>query len=199
MKEIWKDIEGFEGLYQVSNMGNIKSFHKFYKNFKKPKKVKNIKILKQYKDRKGYMTTQLSKKGFRYTVKVHRIVAMAFIPNPCSKQQVNHINCDKMDNNVNNLEWVTNDENKKHAKKHNLCKSSPKGSKNSRAKKVNQYDLNGKLINRWGSLMDILREFNLKSVSNISSCCKQRIITGKNGKKYKTKTAYGYIWEYDEE
>ena len=173
MEEVWKDIKNYEGLYQVSNLGRIRN--------------SNHIILKQYKNHKGYLITQLSKKGKHCTIIVHRIVAKAFIPNLDNKPQINHINCNKVDNRVENLEWVTNDENKLHAKQHNLCKSL-KGGENPRAKKVNQYDLNGNLIKQWDCINDITRNFKIKTGSNISLCC-----------KYKNLTAYGYIWRYSEE
>ena len=184
-EEIWKDIEGYEGLYQVSDLGRIRNFQN--------------KIMKQHKNHKGYLIIQLSKEGRRKTLIVHRLVAKAFIPNKNNKEQINHINCNKADNNIENLEWVTNEENKKHAKLHGLCKSSQRGGKNKRAKKVNQYDLKGNLIKKWDCMNDIARYFKLKSVSNISECCKNKKIMTRNGKEYQTKRAYGYIWKYNEE
>lgn len=183
MQEVWKNIEEYKGLYQVSNLGRIRN-------------SKN-KIMRQYKNHKGYLIIQLSKEGRSKTLIVHRIVAKAFIPNKNNKEQINHINCNKNDNNIKNLEWVTNKENKKHAQLHGLCKSSPIGGKNKRAKKVNQYDLKGNLIKKWDCMNDIARHFKLKSVSNISECCKNKKIKDKNGKKYQVKTAYGFIWKYN--
>lgn len=181
-EEIWKDIKGYEGYYKASNLGRIKN--------------SKGKILKQYKNHKGYLILQLSKDGKSKTFIVHRLIAQAFIPNEENKEQVNHINCNKEDNNIENLEWVTNTENKKHARMHGLCKSSIKGGKNLRAKKVNQYDLYGNLVKQWNCINDIGRSFKLKSVSNICECCKNKKIKDKNGKEYKYKTAYGFIWKY---
>ena len=102
MEEIWKDIPGFEGLYQVSNYGNVKSL------------ITN-RLLKQNGDNYGYVQVILYRDNNRITCKVHRLVAQAFIFNEHGKPQVNHKDGNKMNNNVLNLEWVTNKENKRHA------------------------------------------------------------------------------------
>lgn len=102
--EPWKDIEGFEGLYQISMKGNVRSI-----------KGKNPKILKPYKNGTGYLKVDLRKNNERYQKQVHRIVAETFIPNTEGKTEVNHINGDKTDNRYFNLEWVNRSENMKHA------------------------------------------------------------------------------------
>ena len=102
--EIWKDIEGYEGLYQVSSLGRVK---RLYKNDKE-------KILKLMSDRYGYLRVNLYKEGKRKQSKVHRLVAKAFIPNLDNKSQVNHRDEDKTKNRVENLEWATSKENSNH-------------------------------------------------------------------------------------
>lgn len=98
--EMWKDIPGFEGLYQVSSLGRIRRNGKF-------------KTLRP--DRRGYLTVWLCKNSVQKNHKVHRLVASVFIPNPESKRTVNHIDGNKQNNRVENLEWATHSENITHA------------------------------------------------------------------------------------
>ena len=98
-KEIWKDIEGFEGLYKVSNLGNVKSL-----NYRRTGKER---ILKGRKDGNGYLLVNLSKNNIIKTHKIHRLVAAAFCENHHGYKEVNHINEDKADNRAENLEWCS--------------------------------------------------------------------------------------------
>jgi ABC-type Na+ transport system ATPase subunit NatA len=113
--EIWKDIIDFEGLYKISNYGNIKSCSR-YVNIKSGKRVVNEKLLSLAKDRDGYLMAILCKNATRKTVKVHRLVANAFIEKIDGKFFVNHIDSNKSNNNLNNLEWVSNLENICHSR-----------------------------------------------------------------------------------
>ena len=109
-EEIWKDIEGYEGIYQVSNLGRVKSLKRHSVNNANTKD----RLLKPSLDSKGYLHVILSKNGIQYNKTIHRLVAQTFIPNPENKPQVNHIDEDKTNNMVCNLEWMTNKENRNH-------------------------------------------------------------------------------------
>lgn len=101
MEESWKDVKGYEGLYQVSNFGRVK-------------KVTNGMILKSNMNSNGYIRLNLSKNNVASNKKIHRLVAEAFIPNPENKPQANHIDEDKTNNHASNLEWMTAQENNNH-------------------------------------------------------------------------------------
>ncbi len=131
MEEIWKDIKGYEGLYQVSNLGRVKSLDR-YVNYKNKSKAVRKGVIRKAKIGKGYFLINLSKDGVKRFFLVHRIVAETFLENPSSKKTVNHINGIKTDNTVNNLEWSTYSENAIHA--HNLGLKCQKGTKNNRSK-----------------------------------------------------------------
>lgn len=126
MEEIWKDISGFEGLYQVSNFGRVKSFYKH-------KTHAPGSVIQGSINTKGYQCVNLYKKDNKASKRVHQLVAQAFIDNPENKPQVNHIDGVKTNNRVDNLEWCTNTENSHHAFRTGLIKPL-KGESNGRAK-----------------------------------------------------------------
>lgn len=167
--EIWKDIAGYEGLYQVSNWGRVKSLW-----FSKEK------ILKGGRNNKGYLSVLLCKDGKIKRHLIHRLVAEAFIPNPLNLSEVNHKSEDKLDNRVENLEWCDHKYNNNY------------GTRNDRiseklSKTVLQFSKTGEFIKEWESMIEIQRQLGY-SQGNISNCCTGRC-----------KSVYGYIWKYKKE
>lgn len=107
--EEWKDVKGYEGIYQVSNLGNIRSLTRVIKRGSGDYTIKG-QMLKLYLDGHGYVCANLKNKVHRVE-KVHRLVAIAFIDNPYNKPEVNHKDCNPQNNCVDNLEWCTHYEN----------------------------------------------------------------------------------------
>lgn len=168
MKEIWKDIDGYEGLYQVSNLGRVKSL-KFGKE----------KVMKVVKFTNGYLGVNLCKEGKVKTHMLHRLVAKTFIENPDNLPQVNHKDEDKTNNIVSNLEFCNAKYNINYGTR-NKRSSESKFNHPSRSKKVLCIETG--VI--YPSVSQLKREFGFNK-SNITSVC--------NGKR---KTAYGFHWRY---
>ena len=166
--------------YYITDSGDVNSVN--YKHTGRFQKIKPI------KKTTGYYSVWLSNNANKANKLLHRLVAEAFIPNPLCKKTVNHINGDKSDNRVQNLEWNTYSENIKHAYR-NFLKKPPLsmlgkfGKDNPKSKIVIQIK-NGKIVAEFYGLSEASRKTNI-SVSNICNCCK--------GKK---KTAGGYQWKY---
>ena len=108
MKELWKPIKGYEGLYEVSNLGEVRSFRR---------KGAKGGILKPAENRNGRLFVNLHLNNKGKVKKIHRLVAEAFVPNPEGKPEVNHIKGNPKNNHVDNLEWATSLENQEHAKR----------------------------------------------------------------------------------
>lgn len=115
MKEIWKDIAGFEGLYQVSNFGRVKRIAQTHPVRNQVARFYPEKILSTYINMHGYEMVQIKKNGKHFGKQIHRIMAEAFIPNPRGLEQVNHRNGAKHDNRLENLEWISRRGNSLHA------------------------------------------------------------------------------------
>lgn len=124
--EIWKDAKGYEGYYEVSSLGRVrrKKCETIYKDGRVA--FFSETILKQGKNKKGYLIVYLSVKSKKITRAVHRLVAETFIKNPENKETVNHKDCNKENNNVENLEWLTNKENMQHAFANGIYKNRDK-------------------------------------------------------------------------
>ena len=116
VEEIWKDIIGFEGLYEISNYGNIKSCKRYVPHSRFVEKLVPERILSLGKDKDGYLMAILCKDSTKKTVKVHRLVAEAFVEKLGDKNIVNHIYFNKSNNYFDNLEWVSYTENICHSK-----------------------------------------------------------------------------------
>ena len=155
MQEIWKDVVGFEGRYQVSNIGNVKSLSFLGHSTEK--------LMKLSEHHTGYLVVQLGKHPAK-TYLVHQLVAKTFIPLVKGKHFVNHIDGNKHNNCVENLEWVNYKENTEHAIRTGLQNphNTPKrfGKDHYSSKPVLQYDLNGNFIKKWDCQSDVSRAFN---------------------------------------
>ena len=120
IKEIWKDVDGWEGFYQISNFGQVRSLDRvisYTANSSNCSKLFKGRILKQYIDEDGYCRISFIRRGHQKVYGVHRLVAEAFILNPENKPTVNHKDGNKSNNNVSNLEWATYKEQNDHAVK----------------------------------------------------------------------------------
>lgn len=154
--EIWKDVVGFEGLYQVSNLGRIYIMDKRLFGCTGYRLVKG-KIAKLQIDKKGYFMKMFTGINGKKNMFIHRAVAMAFIPNPENKPAVNHLNGIRTDNRVDNIEWCTYSENNLHAFRVSKRTNPMLGKTLSRhhgAKKVIQYSLDMVELNRFDSYIE---------------------------------------------
>lgn len=192
--EIWKDIKGFEGLYQVSNLGRVKSLERkvsALNNGTKCLKRINERILCQKTSYQGYKIVLLYNNKKRKYCSVHRLVATAFIPNPNNKPCIDHFNCIRSDNRVSNLRWCTIKENCNNPltliNKSNLRKGIKQRPEviEKRFKKVYQYTLDGELVKVWDSVKEAQQYYNN---THISSCAR--------GER---KKCVNYKWFYNEQ
>lgn len=169
MIEEWKDIKWYEGLYQVSNLGRVKRLKGRY--------MKCDKILKGYEDEFGYIRLNLSKNSKTKNITLHRLVAQAFIPNAENKPQVNHMDEDKTNNVVSNLEWVTAKENVNHGTRTNRAIKK-------REIKIKVIDIANGEYNYYNSIKECSRHLGVDN----SAITKQL--------KGKLRQCGGYVFEY---
>lgn len=182
MEEIFKDIHGFEGLYLISSFGRIKSLGNGKSS---DPRTKVERFLKTRIKNSGYEQVKLCKNGKCNHYLVHRLMAVTFIENRNNLPEINHIDGNKQNNTLSNLEWVSSSENQIHAFKLGLQKSI-KGKDNKQSIPVLQLSKDGLLIKEWGSIKQIKREAGLNTYG-IIGCCKNKV---------KYKTAYGFKWQY---
>lgn len=168
MEEIWKDIEGFEGRYQISSLGRVKSFLV---------DTENGMILKPMVCTNGYLRIDLRNNGKYYKFLVHRVVAETFLPNPNNFEYVNHKDESRDNNCVDNLEWCT----PKYNANYGTAKQRIADAK---SKPIVQYEKNGDYLKTWKSSMEVQRTLGFDR-SSILRCC-----MGKQA------TSYKYIWQY---
>lgn len=173
--EEWKDILNYEGLYQISNLGRVKSLPKDSHN-----QYNTERILKPFVGKDNYSRVILTKSKKHKSYYIHRLVAEAFIDNPNKFSVVNHIDENKQNNNVNNLEWCTAYYNQVYGTKN--YRSSLK-----RRKKLFQFDLEGNFIKEWDSITEAQ---NTLKIYNISNC-----VRGQS----RYKNVGGYIWKLKKE
>lgn len=174
--EIWRDVIGYEGLYQVSNLGRVKSLYYGKERIMRPQKRQH-----------GYLGVQLHGKGghaernFR-TMSVHRLVAEAFIPNPDGLTEVNHRDEDKTNNNAENLEWISHADNTNYgtAQKRRAAKQI----NGKRSRPVRQYTMDGIFIAEYPSMAEACRREGFAQGNIHKAICGQYT------------HAYGYKWQY---
>lgn len=188
MKEEWRDVVGFEGLYEVSNTGKIRSLDQYVRV-----NLRGIETVRFQRGREispllgknGYYSIVLCKNGIHTRTTFHRVVATAFLPNPENKRTVNHKNGIKTDNNVDNLEWATDAENICHAY----------GSRLNRHKKPLLQIKNGSVVNEFESAVEAEKALNQEYQERglpIPRGVKSNLgVAAKKGKY-----AYGYQWKF---
>jgi len=181
--EIWKDVVGYEGIYQVSNLGRIRSLDKIIKGRKFAGKIR-----RQKNCRKGYKAITLCSNQIHKTFRVHRLVAIAFIPNPYNKPEINHLNEQPADNRVENLAWSTRKENV------NWGSRTAKQVKSFVEKKIPAFGNHPKPVLCFSKENVLVGEYRSAAYagkitgidhSHISKCCRGEL-----------KTSGGYIWKY---
>jgi hypothetical protein len=178
MQEIWKEVHGYEGIYEVSNIGNIRSL-----------KFNKIKDIRPGLNTSGYFIVALCKNNNQITKKLHRLIAKSFIDNPENKPCINHKDGNKINNNISNLEWCTFSENNQHAydiglKKGTTYLKGKFGKDHHLSMAIIQLSKDNEILNEFGSIREAQRKTGILK-SGISRVCRME-----------RKTAGGFIWKF---
>ena len=185
IKKKWKEIKGYEGKYIISNYGEVISLPRYKQNNSKLQYVEPKEIKRYVNPKNGYVYVQLWNNSKYKNIRLHKLVARTFIPNPKNLPQVNHIDGNKLDNSIENLEWCDCKYNINEAWKIGLNKKRF-GRENNRSRKVEQYDLNGNFIRTWDTIKQAADKLKINT-ANIIACCQG-----------KYKKSHGFIWRYEE-
>lgn len=181
MEEQWMPVKGYEGLFEVSNHARIRSLKNTRHNDRKEPKIKN-----QFIGSWGYYVVTLCKDGKSTPCLVHRLIAEAFIPNPDNLQFINHKDEDKTNNNIDNLEWCSQEYNNKYGTARERGVQTKRNNHTDGSKMLYQCDRLGNLIKAYDSIKSASIATGIH-VSTLSNCA--------NGKPH-YKTAHGYIWRF---
>lgn len=182
-QEVWKDIKGYEGFYQVSNMGRVKALERevLYSNGRRHKYGERF--LSTFTNHKGYVTVCLCKNGVCTAKRLHQVVIGAFYERPYGLNSINHKDENKQNNRLDNLEYCTSKYNSNYGTRAERYKEKVTNDPR-RSKRVIQTNLDGDFIREFPSLREIEREFGYEPV-HIRDVC--------NGKQ---KTSYGFKWKW---
>lgn len=177
IQEIWEPISGYEGLYEVSNLGNVRSVDRVVISSRQVNRRLKGKLLSPSINNRGYQYVNLVKGGRSKSVTIHKLVALAFIPNPKDKPCIDHINAIRTDNRSENLRWCSHRENQ----------NFPIATSKRKVTRVNMYTKKGEFVKQFKSITDAEREIGVSHSNICASCAGRRNEAG------------GFKWEYAKE